>query len=101
MGKVMVSYKVKPEAAAQNEALVKQVYEEIHRIAPANLHYATFVGEDGLRFVHISSSEGDGPSPMTELASFRAFQADIAERCDEPPVRTQLREIGSYGFWAD
>ena len=102
MGKVMVRYKVKPGEAATNEALVRDVYEELRRTAPAGFHYATFVLEDGVSFVHVASSDdGDGGNPLPELAAFRAFQEGIAERCDEPPARCPLREVGSYGFWDD
>lgn len=100
MSQVMVRYKVKPEQAARNEALVRKVYEELHQTAPAGLHYATFVLEDGLSFVHVAShQDADGGNPLLENAAFRAFQTGIGERCDEPPVRTDLREVGSYQFW--
>lgn len=101
MSKVIVTYRVKPEAAARNEALIAAVYEEIHRTNPTDLHYATFVADDGLRFVHVASSDGDGPSPLTELTAFQAFRAGLAERCAEPMTRTELREIGSYRYWAE
>jgi hypothetical protein len=99
----MVRYKVKPEQAARNEELVRQVYEELHRTAPAGLHYATFVLEDGVSFVHIASSAetADGGSPLQQVAAFQAFQEGIADRCDEPPAPARLREVGSYGFWND
>ena len=101
MRQVMVRYKVKPEQAAHNEELVKKVYEELHRTAPGNFHYATFVLDDGVSFVHVASSESaDGRSPLLDVAAFRAFQENIEERCDEPPVPVTLREVGSYGFYS-
>jgi hypothetical protein len=98
---MMVRYKVKPEQAARNEELVRAVYEELQKTAPAGLHYATFVMEDGVSFVHVASSvdTGNGRSPLLDVAAFRAFQEGIGERCEEPPVPTGLREVGSYGFW--
>jgi hypothetical protein len=100
MNQVMVRYKVKPEQAARNEELVRRVYEELHRTAPAGIHYATFVMEDGVSFVHVASTETeDGRSPLMDVAAFRVFQENIAERCDEPPAPVGLREVGSYGFW--
>jgi hypothetical protein len=97
----MVRYRVRPEAATQNEELVRQVYEELARSAPAGLHYATFVLEDGVSFVHVASSieSEDGRSPLQDVAAFRAFQEGIADRCDEPPVAMRVREVGSYSFW--
>ena len=96
MRRVMVRYKVKPEAVAENEELVRAVYEELQRTQPPGMRYATFQLDDGLSFVHIHSSDGD--NPLTELASFKAFQQGIAERCDEAPKVSELREIGNYRF---
>jgi hypothetical protein len=97
----MVRYTVKPEQAARNEELVRLVYDELHRTAPTGLHYATFVQEDGVSFVHIASIETeDGRNPLTEAAAFQAFVQDIGDRCDEPPASAGLREVGSYNFWA-
>ena len=98
----MVRYKVKPGEQEKNEGLVREVYEELRHTAPAGFHYATFVLEDGVSFVHVSSSEAaNGSSPLHELAAFRAFLQGIGERCDEPPALAPMREIGSYGFWSE
>jgi hypothetical protein len=97
----MVRYKVKADQAARNEELVKQVYEELHQTAPTGFHYATFVLEDGVSFVHVASSEGErGSNPLMEVAAFRAFRENLEERCEEPPDRAGVREVGSYGFWS-
>ena len=101
MSPTMVRYKVKPGQATRNEELVRRVYEELQRTAPAGLRYATFVLEDGVSFVHVASVEtGEGRNPLTEVAAFRAFQEGIDVRCEEPPTVAGLREVGSYGFWA-
>lgn len=98
MKQVMVRYKVKPERAQENEELVRAVYDELQRTAPAGLRYATFQLEDGVSFVHIAQTE-DGQNPLTEVAAFREFQKEVGERCEEPPVVAELREIGSYRFF--
>src|SRR5436305_13468628 len=101
MSKTIVRYKVKPDQAARNEELVRQVYEELRQTAPEGLHYATFVLEDGVSFIHVASIEtADGRNPLSEVAAFQAFTKDIGERVDEPPVATGAREVGSYHFWA-
>jgi hypothetical protein len=101
MSQVMVRYKVKPDQAARNEELVRQVYDELHQTTPAGLHYATFVQDDGVSFIHVASIEAEqGSNPLMNVAAFRAFQEDIADRCDEPPAPVDLREVGSYGFWS-
>jgi hypothetical protein len=93
----MVRYKVKPDRAAENEELVRAVYDELRRIEPAGLRYATFQLDDGVSFLHLASIETeDGSSPLSKLKAFNEFQKDIRDRCDEPPVVTELREIGSF-----
>ena len=97
MESVMVRYKVKPDQAAKNEELVRAVYDELHRTEPAGLRYATFQLEDGVTFIHLASVEADaGQHPLTGLESFKRFQDGVADRCDEPPVLTATREIGSF-----
>lgn len=100
MGQVMVRYTVKPDAVAENTALVRRVYEELRRSAPPDFHYATFVLDDGVSFVHVASTADDGRNPLMENVAFRAFQAGIDDRCVEPPSPGALTEIGSYGFWS-
>jgi hypothetical protein len=101
MKRVMVRYRVKPDRADENEALVCAVYDELKRTSPPGLRYATFRLDDGVSFVHISSTETeDRHNPLPDVAAFQEFQRDIAERCDVAPVVTELHEIGSYGFFS-
>ena len=95
MRRVMVRYRVKPEHAARNAELVRAVYEELREREPDGIRYAPFTLEDGVTFVHIAEVLGDA-NPLAELAAFRAFQEGVAERCDEPPVASQLREVDSF-----
>jgi len=98
--KHMVSYKLKPDRVAENERLARAVYDALAQARPAGLRYATFRLGDGLSFVHlVSHEEVDGGNALTALPAFKAFSAGIKERCDEPPVRVDLTEIGSYGFF--
>jgi hypothetical protein len=53
--------------------------------------------DDGLTFVHLAQSESR-ESPLPALEAFREFQQGIADRCDEPPVVTELSEVGSFRF---
>jgi hypothetical protein len=94
----MVRYKVKPERVEENEELVRAVYEELHRAEPEGFRYATFRLEDGVSFVHLASLELDDRGPLTELPAFKRFSEHIRERCDEPPVLTELSEVGSYNM---
>jgi hypothetical protein len=95
MRRVMVRYRVKPEHAARNTELVRAVYDELREREPDGIRYATFTLEDGVTFVHIAEVDGDA-NPLAGLAAFRAFQEGVAERCDEPPAASQLREVDSF-----
>jgi hypothetical protein len=96
MRQVMVRYKVKPDRVEENEALVRAVYEELASVAPEGLRYATFQLEDGVSFMHLAIQTEDGPTPLAKLDAFQRFQENVRDRCDEPPVVTDLRTIGSY-----
>lgn len=101
MNHVIVRYRVKPERAAENEKLVRAVYAELAQTRPAGLHYATFQLEDGVSFVHLTSTDGEGPNPLSKLEAFKRFQEEIDDRCEEGPVVSSVREIGSYRFFAE
>jgi hypothetical protein len=96
MGSSMIRYKVRPDRADENEALVKAVYEQLARERPEGLHYATFKLPDGLSFMHVVIDSDQPGRILNEVAAFKAFVADIAGRCEEPPVATELTLIGSY-----
>jgi hypothetical protein len=93
--RVLVRYTVKPGQVEQNEALVRAVYDELQRARPPGFRYATFRVGEGREFVHLAS----GGDALREIAAFRAFQEGIEERCEAPPVVTQLHTVGSYGFF--
>ena len=100
MKRFMVRYKVKGDRVAENERLIRAVYAELARERPAHLRYATFKLDDGVSFVHIVSHESGGDNPLGEYSAFKAFVAEIQDRCEEPPVRAELGEVGSYAFFA-
>jgi len=95
MKRVMVRYKLKPDQVETNEALVRAVFDELHAEAPTGFGYATFKLDDGVSFVHIASVEGEH-NPLAESEAFARFQADVRDRCEEPPVVTELHEVGAY-----
>jgi hypothetical protein len=47
----------------------------------------------------VSYEEDGANNALTSLASFKAFAAGVRDRCEDPPVTTELKEIGSYGFF--
>jgi hypothetical protein len=98
----LVRYRVRPDRADENAALVRAVYAELAEGGPPGFRYATFRLEDGVSFLHIAFVADGAAAPLAELAAFRRFQAAIAERCEDPPVVTPLGEpVGSYGLTSD
>lgn len=96
MKTILVRYKTKPEHAATNAALIRAVFEALREQAPAGICYASYRLKDGVSFVHVATH--DEPNPLSALPAFRAFQAQIKERIEEPPVITELFPVGSYGL---
>ena len=96
MGSTMVRYKVLPDRADENVALVEAVYAQLEEVRPVGLHYATFRLPDGVTFIHIVVDTDQPGRILGELDAFKAFSADIESRCDEPPVATELTLVGSY-----
>ena len=43
----------------------------------------------------MASVEGER-NPLAESEAFARFQADVRDRCEEPPVVTELHEVGAY-----
>jgi hypothetical protein len=96
MGSSMIRYKVRPDRADENEALVKAVYAQLAVEQPEGLHYATFRLPDGVSFMHVVFDSDQPGRILNEVAAFKAFVADIESRCDEPPLATELTLVGSY-----
>lgn len=101
MGEIVVRYRVKPDAAEENQQLIERVFAELDERRPEGLRYASFRLEDGVSFLHVASIDAAaGGNPLLELPSFADFTRGIAERCDEPPASHAARTVGSYGFLA-
>jgi hypothetical protein len=98
MGSSMVRYKVQPDRADENESLVKAVYAQLGQERPEGLHYATFRLPDGVSFMHVVFETDEPGKILNDVSAFKAFVTDIADRCDEPPVATEVTLVGSYGF---
>lgn len=95
---VMVQYKVKADRAKENVQLVQQVYEELKANSPEGIRYVTFQQEDGVSFVHIAIIADGNNNPLHQTATFKAFQANIADRCEIPPHAVEITQVGAFGF---
>jgi hypothetical protein len=97
MSSSMVRYKVRPDRAEENVALVRAVYAQLAHEQPAGLRYATFRLPDGVSFLHVVIEVDQPGAILRQVEAFRAFTTDIEDRCDEPPVATEITLVGSYG----
>ena len=96
----MIRYTLKPDRVDENERLSRAVFDALRRQRPAGLHYATFRLGDGVSFMHVVSyDDGASADALTSMPEFKAFTEGVKARCADPPARTDLTEIGSYGFF--
>ena len=102
MKRMIVRYKIKADRAAENEAFIRGVFEQLEREKPSGLRYASFRAADGVSFVHIVSVEtANGRNPLIELSAFKAFTSGVEDRWEDLPITTELNEIGSYRFFGE
>jgi quinol monooxygenase YgiN len=94
---VMVRSRIKPDQVERNLQLLRAVYDELDTVRPEGLRYKTFQLDDEVTFLAVVEME-DGPGVLQHLEAFQRYRATLDESCDEPPVTTVLREVGSYGF---
>jgi len=97
MKRQIVIYKAKPEHNAENERLLKDVFEELHAKQSPDVRYVTVrLGDD--TYVHIvftDTPEGE-PGPLSKLGAFRAYQAEVRSRLQAPPSTGEATIIGDY-----
>src|SRR5258708_34227345 len=98
MGSSMVRYKVRPDRADENEALVRAVYEQLDRERPEGLHYATFKLPDGVSFMHIVFESDEPGRILNDVGAFKAFVADTATPSEEPPAAPELTVAGAHAL---
>ena len=97
MKRVVVRYKVKADRLEEHEDLIQKVITELGTRRPGGLAYHAFNLEDGVSFVHVASvSTPNGENPLAALPAFKAFVANIADRCEEKPVTSSATAILVY-----
>jgi hypothetical protein len=95
---VVVRYQTKPDRADENQALIEKVFEDLEARQPEGFTYKVFRLEDGVSFVHVVVEHEDvtDPDSLNEVPAFQAFTADIADRCEVPPVASRATVVGGY-----
>jgi hypothetical protein len=92
---LVVRYTTRPDAADENQRLMEDVFTQLVTDAPDQLRYATFRLGDGASFLHIEQWEGEGPSPIPQLAKFRNFQDTLDDRLADPPVAADASPVAA------
>jgi hypothetical protein len=96
MKQVLVRYTTRADRAEENAQLIREVFDSLRKTAPAGIRYASYRLDDGVSFIHIASIDDPVNNPLQNLAAFKAFTANINDRCDVAPETLVLNEVGSY-----
>ena len=95
---VVVRYQTKAERTEENQALIKQVFDDLEKRQPEGFTYKVFLLEDGVSFVHVVIEHEDvaNPDSLNDVPAFQAFAAGIADRCEVQPVASAASVVGRY-----
>jgi hypothetical protein len=97
MTATVVRYQAKPERADENQRLIEAVFAELDERQPEGFTYKVFRLEDGVSFVHVViEHDVDHPDSLQAVPAFQAFVAEIADRCDIPPVAMEATVVGGF-----
>jgi hypothetical protein len=91
----VVRYTTRPDAAEENELLIRGVLAELAEKTPEGLSYVAIRLDDDVSFVHVALIEGDD-NPLPTLSSFREFVSAIDARCVDGPTPANGTVIGFY-----
>ena len=97
MKTIVVRYQAKPERADENQRLIEAVFAELNDREPEGFTYKVFRLEDGVSFIHVViEHDVDEPESLQDVPAFQAFVANIADRCEIPPVAMGATIVGGY-----
>ena len=92
--RVLIRYRVKPERVGEHLALLRAVFDELAASRPDGLRWDSYRLADGVSFADVAAV--DAPGTLSRLTTWAAYRSTLDERCDEPPVLTNLDRIGFY-----
>jgi hypothetical protein len=98
MSAVVVRYQAKPERADENQRLIEAVFADLDRLRPKGFSYRVLRLDDGVSFVHVMIEDDDASEPgsLHQVPAFAAFTAEVADRCDVPPLAMPATVVGEY-----
>jgi len=95
---VVVRYQAKPERADENQKLIEAVFADLEARDAKGFTYKVFRLEDRVSFIHVViEHEGvENRDSLQDVPAFQAFTAEIADRCDVPPLAMGAEIVGSW-----
>jgi hypothetical protein len=97
MKAIVVRYQAKPDRADENQQLIEAVFADLDERQPKGFSYRAFRLDDGVSFIHIViEHDVEESDSLQDVPAFMAFVADIADRCDVPPVASGATVVGGY-----
>ena len=97
MKATVVRYQAKPDRADENQALIEAVFADLEARQARGFTYQVFRLEDGVSFVHaVVEHDVEAPDSLQDVPAFQAFVADIADRCDVPPLAMGAIVVGRH-----
>jgi hypothetical protein len=97
MKTTVVRYQAKPERADENQRFIEAVFADLDDRQPKGFTYQSFRLDDGVSFIHVAiEHEVEDPDSLQDVPAFQAFVADIADRCEVPPVAMGATIVGAY-----
>jgi hypothetical protein len=93
---LVVTYRIRPALADDNQAQVEAVFAELAERAPDGIQYSCLRLADD-RFVHIADLVGP-ENPLLALDTFTRFSSTVASRCEpgHEPNAAPARLVGRY-----
>jgi hypothetical protein len=98
MKATVVRYQAKPDRADENQGLIEAVFADLEDRKPDGFTYQVFRLDDGVSFIHVVIEHDDveNPDSLQDVPAFQHFVADVAARCDVPPVAIGATIVGGY-----
>jgi hypothetical protein len=92
----LIRYRTHADRADDNTRLIEAVFAELSAAQPDGVRYTVACAPDAT-FYHLVRTDGDDITKLIpSLAAFKELQANIRERCVEPPQPIQVTIIGDY-----
>jgi hypothetical protein len=87
-----------PRCECAKQQLIEAVFAELEEREPEGFPYKALRLEGGASFLHVViEHDVDEPDSLQAVPAFQRFVANIADRCDLPPVAAGATVVGGFG----